>query len=284
MSNSFTEYEKRHILSILGSTSDLMNISYVKIFSAQKDFKGWLYSDLEGFLCYVVDYKVQAAYLRLYGFGTYQKLFQLEQYQNFNSYYTKLSNDFHCFELDQSFIGIQFSKTDEANAFYNLISKFTDKHLENLYKNYSKKQIDKSKLETNLKCLKERLQKEKTFFPIKTDFESYVEKYYGCGLDIYKPTSYSIILNFEYDPTKKVFKIKDLNKDMKRMLRYMGLKKKDLGNVELVLKFFKTLIEKCDKFQKKQKMIDLEMIESKRTLLFTNSVFYYFSLLGSKKQ
>ena len=129
-----------------------------------------------------------------------------------------------------------------------------------------------SKTETNIKILKEKLQKEKLFFPIKKNFESLVDTYQGIGMDIFKPTSYSIILNFNFDKDKKVFKIKDLNKEMKKLLRYMGLKKKDLGNVEMVLNFFKTLIEKCDKFQRQQKIIDYELVEAKRTLIFKQSV------------
>ena len=210
--SSYSEIEKRHILSILGNTKDLMTISFIKLYTCNLTSNEWLYSGLEGYLCYYIDFKLNSAFLSLYEIGTYQKLFQLEQYLEFNKYFTKLNEKFHCFELNQSYIGFEFENAEDANILYNIIMKFDDTYLLNLFNN-SNNRVDKfSKGETNLKVLKDKLQKEKLFFPTGKDngkrvfenFEVLYDKYYSTGLDIFKPTSYSIILNFEFDNGEQI--------------------------------------------------------------------------------
>ena len=68
---------QKKILSILPPGNELnLFSSNVKLYSSKQDGKDWLYSDLEGLLCFILDYNVKTRYLVLYNSFSFEKLFQ----------------------------------------------------------------------------------------------------------------------------------------------------------------------------------------------------------------
>ena len=60
------------------------DIFNVKLYSCDRDGKNWLYSDVEGFFCVIIDYQVKTFYITIYDFSTFEKLFQFELYNSQN--------------------------------------------------------------------------------------------------------------------------------------------------------------------------------------------------------
>ena len=58
------ELTKKKILSVLNPNLELQGDIYnVKLFSCDRDGRNWLYSDVEGNLCFIVDYSLKTKYL-----------------------------------------------------------------------------------------------------------------------------------------------------------------------------------------------------------------------------
>ena len=117
MTESFTEIEKRKIISILGKHKELIMMSTSKIYTTNKSSKSWLFSGVEGFLCFILDYELKAKFLILFDFTTFECLFKFELYISFEKNYKILSKNFHSFETEKGFIGIKFTNIEEANSF-----------------------------------------------------------------------------------------------------------------------------------------------------------------------
>ena len=115
---------KKKILSILPNNLELQGDIYnVKLFSCDKEGKNWLYSDVEGFLGFLIDYQLKTKYLVIYDETTYEKLFQYELYNNFNKSYEELAPDFRCFEIDSGFMGLQFDLKEDAVEFDQILKR-----------------------------------------------------------------------------------------------------------------------------------------------------------------
>jgi hypothetical protein len=134
-----SEIERRRLIAILGEDRELFALSCAKIFTAGRDGGNWLDSNLEGFLCFVIDQNDKSKYFYLYDTSTYDKLIQIELYQDFNRYYTVLCNNFHCFEMNYGFIGFRFEKVSEARKFGETVIKLDDDKIVFNRKDKSKK-------------------------------------------------------------------------------------------------------------------------------------------------
>ena len=118
------EIAKKKILSILAPNLELNGDIYiVKLFSCDRDGRNWLYSDVEGYLCFIIDYQAKTKYLVIYDNRNFEKLFQFELYNNFTKYYEELAPEFRSFEIDSGFMGFQFESKDEAVEFDLIISR-----------------------------------------------------------------------------------------------------------------------------------------------------------------
>ena len=105
---------RKRLLSVIGSDRDLLAMADVKLFSANQK-KSWLYSDLKGSLCFVLDHTVGARYLIIFDSTSLQRLFNMELYKNFDKNYTQLSENFQCFEVSNGcYIGFKFEDVQEA--------------------------------------------------------------------------------------------------------------------------------------------------------------------------
>ena len=214
------ELEKKRILSTLDHSHELYgDMSNVKLYSSDKEGKNWLFSDVEGYLCLILDYEAKTIYIRIYDIFTYQILFQYELYNNFAKLFEELASDFLCFEIDSGFLGIQFDSEDEAQSFYAVIKRLSGLKADLLSKSKPKEDIKQNitKVASYVKELKSKFNTGK-----------YDENYAGDGMEILKFDNFQIMNNISYDKEKRQFKFGNISEGLKEMFRSFGIKKKDL--------------------------------------------------------
>ena len=167
----------RRLVAFLGFDRELVRMATAKIFTSNKFAEHWLDSGLEGYLCFVTDKEYKSRFLVMYSLFSYTKLFELEVYNNFKSYYQELDETFHCFEYNEGFIGFQFLSAEDAKMFKIIIDKFDDKLLSMLMDGNPKKKLNKDIITRNIKVIKEK-------FSSKTVYD---ENYIDNDLYIIKP-------------------------------------------------------------------------------------------------
>jgi hypothetical protein len=255
MADSFSELEKRRILALLPEGRDLMRVASAKIYTAGKS-SSWLYSDLEGLLCYIWDYNEKSRYLALYEFNTYEKLFQMQLYQNFSKFYTVLSEDFHCFETNNGFIGLKFVENKEAQAFQSTLKNCEDNMVNQLLKRNSNlhlKRRDKYKKGKEfILSIKEKFLKEEEFSTNDDSTRELTETELKEGIEVCKPKYYEILNSITYDKEKKNFNLKQIPDELKAVFKRVGLKKSDLKKEALALSILKHIMLCMDHLQTKK--------------------------------
>ena len=88
-----------------------------------KKEKNWLYSDVEGFCCLIIDYEIKTIYINIYDPTSFEKSFQFELYNNFLKYFEELAPDFGSFIIDSGFIGTRFENEEDATTFESAIKR-----------------------------------------------------------------------------------------------------------------------------------------------------------------
>ena len=230
------EIAKKKIYSILSANLELQGDIYiVKLFSCDREGKNWLYSDVEGYLCFIIDYQVKTKYLVIYDNRNFEKLFQIELYNDFTKYYEELAPEFRSFEIDSGFMGFQFETKDEAVEFDLIISRVLGL-TNNLFAKPRTKEDSKVKeqiAKTYCKRLKEKFASDK----------KYDENYAEDGTTILKHNNFKILLNIEYNNETKLFKFGKISEELKEMFLSFGIKKKDLErDADFAFTLFKKVI------------------------------------------
>jgi hypothetical protein len=241
MSQNPRDNDRKRILSILGTDRDLINMATnTKLFSSNSEGVRWLYSDLEGILCFVLDYQTQTKHIVLFDFKTYEILFSMEMYADFTSYYQKIADDFHCFEVGHGFLGLKFSEIKEGDVFLLAISKFKDEFSKILFQGYNKniKNNTRKRAQEYCNIIKEKFQAKNTFD------ESYIED--GCTIN--KPKYFEFLDSINYDSEKKEFELANISNEFKSMFKDIGIKKSDFKNPEVALTIVKTIVESMDSY------------------------------------
>jgi len=242
MSECFQKLEKKKILSILGSNRELYKMCSAKIYTSNLAGDSWLYSDLEGFLCFVLDYNIKTRYFVLFDPLTYERLFQFELYNNFEKEFQKLAEDFFCFEAGNGFIGIKFDDQKEASEFNGIVRKFNDFLVDNLFDanlqsnnvyNFKKQEVIVSYLE----IIKQKFSASENKFN-----EDYIED----GMEIRKPKYLELLNNIAFDREKKEFKIGKLPQEFKDIFKNIGIKKSDIKDPKRALNILKNVIDVLD--------------------------------------
>lgn len=265
---TYTELEKRRVLALLGEGRDLMEMVSAKVYTTSKDVSNWLYSDLEGFMCYIIDYNEKSQYFILYDFNTYEKLLQFELYNDFSKYYNELSSNFHCFETNNGFIGIKFQAEIEAKLFCNRVMKFDSKAVYLLFKktNANRRKDRLRRGRENVLVLKEKFKSElniESNIQLQEHSSSVIIQQ---GLEILKPSYFEIFNNFTYDKETKTFKINKINSEMKNLFKLAGIRKSHFKYESLALNIFKFFALCYEQLQniKKSKTKNIHKIDSKR--------------------
>lgn len=237
---------KRRIIAYLGH-KDLMKISKAKIFTTDCYAEHWLDSGLEGYLCFVTDSDTKTRYFIMYSYNNYEKLFEMELYNNFNSYYTVLTDYFHCFEFCNGFIGFRFFSADSAKVFKVTVNKFDDKLLHLLMSSKVKKGKSDGVVKKNLEIAKSK------FYVSKMKYDS---SYIEDEIFISKPRYFELLGNITYDNEKKIFIINE--KETKELLKRAGISKNKMKDTSFALDIFKKMIESLDNTEN-QSIINLNI-------------------------
>lgn len=230
-------FGKKKILSILQPHLELQSDIYnVKLYSCDKEGKNWLFSDVEGFLCLIIDYNLKTKYIVIYHETTFEKLFQYELYNNFSKCFIELAPDFRSFEIDSGFMGIQFDIKEDAEKFDQLLKRVSglanDLFAKPRHQNDDAK-INNEKASHYCKMLKEKF----------GTSDKYDENYAEDGTTICKHKNFKILNNITYEKETKQFKFGKISEELRQMFYTMGIKRKDLANdTEFAFTIFKNLI------------------------------------------
>ena len=231
------DMDRKKILSILPNNSELQGEIYiVKLYSSDRGGEDWLYSGLEGYFCFILDYSLKTKYFIIYDPTTYQKVFQYELYNNFGKFYEELAPDFRSLEIESGFIGLQFRNEEDAKTFDLVVQRYSAFNNDIFSKPKSKdeKNILKDKAALYCKELK------KNFC---TDDNKYDEKYAEDGTQILKHRNFKVLSNITYDKETKKFQFGKISDELKEMFVSFGIKKKDLeSDVDFAFTLFKQVI------------------------------------------
>ena len=240
LNNSYRVIQKRKIDSVIPEDCEIIAIAMGKLFSSDMEGKIWLYSDIEGLICFLVNYKIKTTYLIIYDSYSFEKLFQVELYKNFNQYYYILASDFRCFEIENGFFGIQFEIPKEAEVFDVVIKKFSGNVLEQLFSADAtpKKQGDENTLKEKAQQFCDILKEKWSKHSAKRYDASYTEQ----GLEIIKARNFEILNNINYNSSTKRFEIGEISDELKQLFIDLGIRKKDLKDVHFAFWLFKRLI------------------------------------------
>ena len=231
------DMDRKKILSILTNNLELQGEIYiVKLYSSDRGGEDWLYSGLEGYFCFILDYSLKTKYFIIYDPTTYQKVFQYELYNNFGKFYEELAPDFRSLEIESGFIGLQFRSEEDAKAFDLVVQRYSAFNNDIFSKPKSKdeKNVQKDKAALFCKELK------KNFC---SDDNKYDEKYAEDGTQILKHRNFKVLSNISYDNDTKKFKFGKISDELKEMFLSFGIKKKDLeSDVDFAFTLFKQVI------------------------------------------
>lgn len=120
------------IKAIIQNKYDLVFHCRVKIFTSDKKKKRFLYSDLCGCLCFVINLTTLNFHFIVFDLITFEKLFDAVLYDNFLTWYIKLKQNFYCFEVLNGFVGLYFEDSLSAKQLYLTMK-------ENLNNDFAKK-------------------------------------------------------------------------------------------------------------------------------------------------
>lgn len=154
-----TEAQLNNIKLKLTGDSQVLIATVAKLYTNDGTNHNWLYSNLAGAFCIVVDPDLHAVLLRLYDLNSYEVLFETELYYDFNDYLLELNSCFYCFPIEAGQIGISFAKAGEARNFAAKIRQVSPKTSEGNFKlptdlwDEENDQFDMSKLTPEAKQL-----------------------------------------------------------------------------------------------------------------------------------
>ena len=228
---------KKKILAILPPNLEMYGEIYnVKLYSCDKEGKNWLYSDVEGFCCIIIDYQVKSIYINIFDPTSFEKSFQFELYNSFLKYFEELAPDFRSFVIDSGFMGIRFENEEDATTFESVIKRLTG--LKGDLFSKPRKKDDNAK--QNEERARQYCTKLKEIFGAE---DKYDENYAEDGTTILKHNNFKILANISYDKETKQFKFGKISEELKEMFLSFGIKKKELErDTDFAFTLFKKVI------------------------------------------
>lgn len=115
-----SEKLKKIIKEKIEPQSTILEFANSKLYIAYSD-TDFEYTNLEGYLCVVVNRKIPTLYLHLYEYINYRKEFEIELYTNIEKGYSILHENFHCIEYENFYLGINFASKIAAENLKNCI-------------------------------------------------------------------------------------------------------------------------------------------------------------------
>ena len=164
MSNYETTIKFKVIKSILDKSSIILEHMYVKLYTANKDQRSWLYSGLNGILFLTIDQQKKKPALKLFS-TTASLLFEYEFDSAFTGNYERLTTTMHFFEVGTGFIAFKFNDTNKGDSFFNRVKSLKDEVVKKiLSSSLIQKDFEiENTYQTILKILKNKLSQEFLF-------------------------------------------------------------------------------------------------------------------------
>ena len=126
MAETVSLVQKKIIHSILYGNYDIINIYYGRIYTCGKDSKFWLYSGLEGALVYCIETRIKVLRFLLFDLKTYEIVFDCELYKKFNKSFTKGTDTFYYFGVNEGYIGFEIPDPEEVQALVDIVQNSDD--------------------------------------------------------------------------------------------------------------------------------------------------------------
>jgi len=198
--------------SILLTNYHLIEMVYAKVYTANKTGKDWLYSDIAGNLCLVIDYNRGAARLMMFEIHNYQIVFETELYKKFDNAYTKGDDTFHYFEISGGFIGFYIKDKANASTFYDIIKSLSDDKIQKLVK--GKKNIYSNEIKSHAEVIKNMIKHKITeeYFFKKTELNESEIRLTGRKIE-------RMLGLIEWDKKDKLFRMKGNSYEMMRLIQ-----------------------------------------------------------------
>jgi len=276
------EMNLKKISSIIPESQKILEFSIASLYTATPNSK-WINSGQAGYIVFIIDILTSKSYLRLYDRQNFKELFNLEQFENFNQYYLKLTEDFHAIELNLGFIGFKFESYLSGQKFHQIVLKFTDSY-KITYISSHKNNID-NKLKKKQELFKKyiKIETEGGFFKSLLDSKKKIQEYFI----VKKPSFFNIATNFEYNKIYRKF-INKLNPEISQIACNIAALSivqinKDISLIELKSFIYKLKelqvkqafgINKASLGEDKHGIVDLFTLETKqkRSILLSNKV------------
>ncbi len=243
--NSNNELLTQSLTKAIPEWCSLIKYAMVKLYFADKSHK-FKYSQQSGAICLILDRKQYSTkYLKLYDVSNFTVLFELEMYLNFSATYRKHTSEFYIFPVGTGWGGFLFQNADEAHSFNDKIEQFSDNATADAFK----KNLDWLSKGTLSQLLASasplnplipplflnRAYFKKAKIPERPFFEL-------ASVHISKPISIKRESNAGWDPINQNFKLDELPKELKQLLRRAGITKKDLKEKAIALMVYEILI------------------------------------------
>ena len=205
--------------SVLIGNYHLIEMVYAKVYTTNKSGKAWLYSDICGNLCLLVDYNRLSARLMMLDIHNYQIVFEAELYKKFESYYTKGDDNFQYFEVNNGFIGFYIKDKAQATTFYDTIKTLSEDKIQRIIKNKKNPSLSeiKSHADIILIMIKQKIMEE--YFFKNSELAEKEVKLNGRQIN----RSLNLI---EWDKNAKIFKMKGNSQEMTQLIRSVQSVKK----------------------------------------------------------
>jgi hypothetical protein len=120
INNAISDKLKNIIKSSLEPSYSILAYANVRLYIAYEDTE-FENTNLDGFMCLIINRKHSCLYLHLYEYHTYKKEFEIELYTNIEKGYMVLNDYFHSIEYPGFFLGINFANKLNAEKMKNTI-------------------------------------------------------------------------------------------------------------------------------------------------------------------
>jgi hypothetical protein len=220
--------KQKIISSLLLSNYDLISMVFARIYTANAhNNSSWLYTELEGALCLVIDYARKSARFLMFDLVSLEITFESEFYKNFNVFYSCLSETFQCFEVNGGFIGFNIPDKISAKNLLKSVVALSDQVISKKIK--ENKIINKNDIKStavrSLQMLKKKLSeeyffKESLISQNKIEFDAYqIEKLFSV---------------IEYDPNTQSFLVTGNSEEVEELLgKVSAMKVSDKGGLKI---------------------------------------------------
>lgn len=214
---------RREILDVIGDTASVFTTVVAKLYVNDGKSTDWTDTGLAGVLCFMCDRVLSAYLLRMYEPNTKDLLFEFELYYEFTKTYDSYGKFFHLFPIPGGVLGIYIPDLDQSEEFKEVITYFAPKEKVEIQKEEKKK--GKNKIVNPIGTLMMGLRNKKQ------------EKVHDFTMS--KPYSVKLVSSVGWNSEEKSFNLDKVSKELKNVLKGMGIGKIDLKNKDTTMKIMK---------------------------------------------